>query len=107
MKTEHSALTESVYFILLAMVEPRHGYAVMQYVEQLTNGRVVIGAGTLYGAVTSLLEKRWIRAVGSDSRKKEYETTELGKKILHAEIARFHEMINLGTHIIGRNGNEN
>jgi DNA-binding PadR family transcriptional regulator len=67
------ALTEAVYYILLSMLEPAHGYAVMQNIEKLTNGRVTLGAGTLYGAINTLLEKHWIHAVTTDkdSRKKE------------------------------------
>ncbi|MCL2643746.1 MAG: helix-turn-helix transcriptional regulator, partial [Candidatus Bathyarchaeota archaeon] len=47
------ALTEAVYYILLSMLEPIHGYAVMQNIEKLTNGRVNLGAGTLYGAINT------------------------------------------------------
>lgn len=47
-------LTEAVYYILLAVRKPNHGYGIIQEVEQLTNGRVVLGAGTLYGAVQTL-----------------------------------------------------
>jgi len=57
LKVEQSALTEGVFLILISLVTPRHGYAVMQNIETLTNGRVVLGAGTLYGAINTLLEK--------------------------------------------------
>ena len=89
------ALTEAVYYILLTMLEPIHGYAVMQNIEKLTNGRVNLGAGTLYGAINTLLEKQWIRAVAGDrdSRKKEYVTTDLGRKILQRELARIEELL--------------
>jgi len=93
-----SALTEGVYLILLSMLKPRHGYAVMQYVGKLTKGRVVLGAGTLYGAINTLLEKKWICAVGEDkdSRKKEYVITDLGRKILNLELTRLEELLILG-----------
>ena len=54
------ALTEVTFFILLALHQPRHGYAVMQFVEERTGGRLVLGAGTLYGALNALQEKGWI-----------------------------------------------
>jgi DNA-binding PadR family transcriptional regulator len=90
-----SALTEAVYYILLSMLEPIHGYAVMQNIEKLTNGRVNLGAGTLYGAINTLLEKRWICAVTGerDSRKKEYVITDLGRKILQRELVRIEELL--------------
>ena len=93
------AITEAVYFILLSMLEPRHGYAVMQDVERLTKGRVNLWAGTLYGAINTLLEKQWIRVVGGggDSRRKEYVITDRGRKVLHGELARLEELLIIGT----------
>ena len=55
---ERICLTEGVYYILLSLMEPKHGYAIMTDVEALTDGEVKIGAGTLYGAITVLLEKK-------------------------------------------------
>ena len=104
-----AALTEGVYLILISLLTPRHGYAVMQNVEKLTAGRVILGAGTLYGAINSLLEKRWICAIGhsSDSRKKEYAITDLGRQILHMETLRLSELVNIGINEIGGSSNEN
>ena len=51
------ALTETTFLILLALYEPKHGYGIMQFIEDETNGRVSLGAGTLYGAINTL-EKR-------------------------------------------------
>ena len=51
------ALTEVTFFILLSLYTPRHGYAIMQFVEEKTQGRLALGAGTLYGALTSLQKK--------------------------------------------------
>jgi DNA-binding PadR family transcriptional regulator len=78
---EHGALTEAVYYILLALVTPLHGYGIMQLVKELSNERLNLGPGTLYGALSTLLEKGWIRALPTgDSRKKEYEITATGAK---------------------------
>lgn len=97
-KAEQNALTEGVYLILISMLSPRHGYAVMQNIEELTNGRVMLGAGTLYGAINTLLEKNWISAVGhsAESRKKEYVITSTGKHVLQAETKRLSELIKIG-----------
>lgn len=97
------ALTEAVYYILLSLTEPLHGYGIMQNVEHLSNGRVRLAAGTLYGAINTLLEKGWIRALPEvkDSRKKEYEITDSGKDALRGEITRLRELIGNGTRILG------
>lgn len=50
-------LTEVTDLILLSLYEPRHGYSIIQFVEEVTNGRVLLGAGTLYGALSSLEQK--------------------------------------------------
>ena len=60
---EQSALTESTYYILLALVTPRHGYGIMQQAEALSGGRVRLAAGTLYGALNALCDKGWIKPV--------------------------------------------
>ncbi len=99
---ERGALTEAVFYILLSLYEPMHGYRIMQTVRELSNGRVDLGAGTLYGAINTLLEKKWIKPVAGelDSRKKEYEITPLGKTIVQAEIIRLDELLQTGKRII-------
>lgn len=96
------ALTEAVYYILLSLLKPLHGYGIMQNAESLSGGRVKLAAGTLYGAINSLLEKGWITALPGekDSRKKEYLITEEGKQVLLAEIGRLKELVENGTRIL-------
>jgi DNA-binding PadR family transcriptional regulator len=96
------ALTEAVYYILLSLLSPRHGYGIMQNAESLSGGRVKLAAGTLYGAINSLLEKGWIAALPGekDSRKKEYLITEEGKAVLKAELTRLQELVLNGTRIM-------
>ncbi len=97
-----AALTEAVYYILLSLIEPMHGYGIMQNVERLSTGRVRLAAGTLYGAISTLLEKGWITALDSDndSRKKEYQITDLGKSALQGEISRLQELLQNGRAIM-------
>lgn len=97
------ALTEAVYYILLSLIQPLHGYGIMQNVENLSAGRVRLAAGTLYGAINTMLEKDWIKALPGEknSRKKEYVITDLGRKILDNEILRLKELLLNGTHILG------
>ena len=74
----------------------------MQNVSQLSNGRVNLAAGTLYGAINTLLEKNWIKALPgeSDSRKKEYVITDTGREMLRSELTRLNELIENGKRIL-------
>ena len=92
-------LTESMFYILLSLLQPNHGYGIMQQVEERTKGRVALGAGTLYGALKTLLEKKWITLHSQDDtsrKKKEYLITALGKEVLNEEIARLGELFENG-----------
>lgn len=102
MAVENIALTEGVYYILISLYSPLHGYGIMQKVADLSQGRVRLAAGTLYGAINNLLEKGWINAIigENNSRKKEYEITELGKKIAENELTRLRELVSNGEKII-------
>jgi DNA-binding PadR family transcriptional regulator len=100
--SERGALTEAVYYILLALHTPMHGYGIMQFVKEISNGRVNLGPGTLYGAIKTMLAKAWIKALsdGSDSRKKEYIITEEGREIVLEEIKRLEELTSNGKRIV-------
>lgn len=104
--SESIALTEAVYYILLSLYEPMHGYGIMQKVEHMSKGRVRLAAGTLYGAISTLLEKGWIKALPgeSNSRKKEYLITEKGKEAVACEIVRLKELVANGERITGGQG---
>lgn len=102
MQIENIALTEAVYYILLSLHTPLHGYGIMQNVEALSHGRLRLAAGTLYGALNTMLEKQWIRALpGEDnSRKKEYVVTQLGKAVVKNELTRLKELVANGDKIL-------
>lgn len=92
-----AALTEAVFYILLSLDAPLHGYGIMQNVERLSGGRVRLAAGTLYGALTTLTERGWIEAVGEDEgedegRRKEYRITPEGRAAVRVELARLQEL---------------
>ena len=99
--SEHEPLTEAVYYILLTLHTPMHGYGIMKFIKKISNGRLVLVSGTLYGAIKKLQEKGWIRALDTDgeSLKKEYELTLIGKKVLEGEIDRLQELLKNGNHI--------
>jgi DNA-binding PadR family transcriptional regulator len=91
-------LTEATYYIMLALIEPLHGYAVMQKVEQISQGMVRVGPGTLYGVFDTLEAAGLILMVKEEDRRKSYTLTPKGKKVLLSQIKRFE--------IITRNGLE-
>lgn len=103
MGNSQSALTEAVFYILLSLTQSRHGYGIMQNVHQLSKGRITLAAGTLYGAINTLLDKGWISALPEikDSRKKEYIITDEGLLVLKAEISRLEELLTNGKNILG------
>ena len=98
-----AALTEAVYYILLSLVTPRHGYGIMQEAERMSQGRVKLAAGTLYGAINGLLDRGWIKAVpgAEDSRRKEYALTESGREALNRELDRLKELVENGEIVLG------
>ena len=94
-------LTESTYYILLSLYKPQHGYGIMQQTQELSGGRVRLAAGTLYGALTALCDKGWIRPLPArDSRKKEYQLTEAGLDVLKNEIRRLRQLVRNGESIL-------
>lgn len=95
-------LTETTYYILLALLEPSHGYLIMQKVEELSNQQVKIAAGTLYGAIENLLKQNLIQSVKSeDSRRKVYVITEKGKEVLQLDFERMNHMISITKGLLG------
>ncbi|MBP5591262.1 PadR family transcriptional regulator [bacterium] len=100
MKNTAAALTEAIYYILLALQEPLHGYGIMQKTSTMSKGRLVLSAGTLYGAISNLLEKGWILPCGessdSDGRRKLYQITDKGQEVLLAEFERLEELVENG-----------
>lgn len=96
MVEKDNPLTEAFYYILLALRRPNHGYGIIQEVERWTNGRVVLGAGTLYGALQTMQKRNWIEIYSIDTesrKKKEYIITEAGKEAFNAEKQRLEELL--------------
>lgn len=98
---DHLPLTPAVFHILLALTDSeKHGYAIMQAVEATTEGRVVLGPGTLYGAVKRLLKAGLIAESDErpdpaldDSRRRYYKLTGFGRKVLIAESERLARLV--------------
>lgn len=89
-------LTDSMFYIMAALVEPRHGYAVMGLIEETTKGAVVIGPASLYTILKKLVDQGLIILHDdSDSRRKVYALTELGRTVLVEDMERRKVMIQL------------
>lgn len=93
-------LREPTFFILLSLSPgPKHGYAILKEVEALSEGRVTLSTGTLYGAIKRMLDRSWIRRVddpipnGTDRKRKAYSLTELGRRMLNAELERLQKLV--------------
>ena len=95
MKHKLLPLSETMHYILLALREPLHGYAVMQKIEKVSNGTVILAAGTLYGAIENLNKHGWIEPVGNSGRRKIYMITAEGKSILKMEQERLSHILSL------------
>lgn len=103
---KNEPLTESYFYILLCLYkENLHGYAIMQKSKELSNGKVSIGAGTMYGATSNMMKKGWIEELleeGKDERgKRLYKLTEDGKSILMQEVTRLENLVSNAKSIIG------
>lgn len=98
--SEHIALTETTYYILLSLYRPLHGYGIMQRAAELSGGRVRLAAGTLYGALNALVDKGWIALLPVEGRKKEYRLTSDGEKILKNELERLRELVASGDMVL-------
>ena len=99
-----SPLTESTFYILLSLTNPLHGYGIIKKVERLTDKRLKLAAGTLYGAIGTLLDNKLIVLISEDKQskgKKMYQITTPGKKLLYYEIKRLKEMVNNGILEVG------
>lgn len=86
-------LTETTYYTLLALQTPLHGYGVMQKVDEISQGTVKLGAGTLYGAFAQLEKERLIEKVSEEERRKSYQLTESGRHLLESHVERLKIML--------------
>lgn len=102
---QYLPLTEATFLILLSLVPgPSHGYAILKDVEALSDGRIVLSTGTLYGALKRLLEAGWIERVDEEQPdetgrpRKAYRLTALGRRIVAAETARLQALLDVAIH---------
>lgn len=104
---ESEQLTDPMYYILLSLLEERHGYAIMKFIEELTNEEVSMGPGTLYTLLKKLSKAGWIQLNSLDSdRTKVYQITEEGKHVLVREFKRRKHMVEEGARVLKEAGYE-
>lgn len=99
MNDDHIPLTPAVFHVLLALAEgERHGYAILKDIQQRTDGRLKMQAGTLYGTLQRLLELRWIDEIDApedevDARRRYYRLNPQGHAALQADVRRMDALV--------------
>ena len=93
---EQGPMTEAMYYILLSLLKPGHGYGMMQRIRELSGGRLEMGPGTLYGVLSRMNREGWIVLTGEEGRRKTYAITEDGKAALLSEYQRLKSMVSDG-----------
>jgi len=103
---ESLPVTEPVLLILLSLAEqPRHGYSILQDVQAMSDGRVVLSTGTLYGALRRLLEDDWIERVkeeDSSRGRQAYRLTSHGRRNLQLEVSRLKHLTRVASLRVAR-----
>lgn len=94
-------LTEPMYYMLLNMLSPIHGYGIMQKVDEMTEGRVKVGAGTLYALLSRFEKEDIVRKTKEVDSKKNYIITKKGREILIREHKRLKQLVFDGENILG------
>jgi DNA-binding PadR family transcriptional regulator len=86
-------MTEAMYYVLLALMHPNHGYQLMHAITDVSNGRLIMGPGTLYGVLTRMQKDGLISLAEDDGRRKTYQITPAGEHALRIEYSRLKAMI--------------
>lgn len=93
-------MTETTYYTLLAVTQKRHGYAIMQFVNELTKSRIQLGTGTLYTMLGRLVADGVISIAASEEGKKSYLITETGIRLLGRETERLSHQLTDGKSVL-------
>lgn len=93
-------LTEPMYYVLLSLKNPLHGYGIMQKIDEITSGRVKVGPGTLYNLIDRFEKEEIVKKVESTGIKKNFQLTDKGLQLLNKEILRLKMLISDGEKIL-------
>lgn len=91
-------MTETAYYILLSLCEPKHGYGISKWVSEKTNNRINLGSGTIYGTISKMEKDNLICLYDEVDNRRIYEITSRGKNVLKAEIARLTELVEISSY---------
>ena len=91
-REKFGTLTEAMFYILICLQNECCGTDIMQQVQELTDGRVRIGPGTLYNLLDQFLKHKMIRETSVQGRRKNYQITLYGKEILDLEYERIKKL---------------
>ena len=103
-KREMEVLTPQMYYVLLVLHQPMHGYEIMNEITRITNGEITVGAGSLYTLLPKFEKECYIKLVKVENNKKIYQITNLGKKKLQKEKERLQSEIQRATKMLSNPG---
>lgn len=97
---ESEELSDSIFMILLAMIEPRHGYGIMQMLNDKTEKKLQIGPATMYTTLKKMKEVEWIDAIAEEEGKIVYRITEKGREVLLRDFARRKKLVRFADEVL-------
>ena len=98
---ESGELADAAIHVLLALTQPRHGYAVMQFLEHESNGSIVLGPASLYTTLKKLVKAGFIEEADSDDGKRRtYHLTPHGRDVLVRNIERRRQLLTMADRIV-------
>lgn len=96
----HLPMSETAFYILLSLTTSNHGYGIMQHVEEMTEGRLRLGPGTLYGTLSRMQQDNLIEVADEKNRRKVYNITAAGLRVLQRELDRLNELYTNGIRLL-------
>lgn len=91
-KKVYVPMTETAFFILMCLRKPNHGYGIVQTVEKMTDGSILLTPGTMYGSLSKMEKDQVIRFVREEDKRKIYQITDLGLEVLGLELQRIERL---------------
>lgn len=90
------AMTDVTLLVLASLAEgDKHGYAIIEDIERFSGHR--LGPGTLYGAITRLEGRGWIKPIGSNDRRQPYTLTSSGREHLKTQVSALDRVLRAAT----------
>ena len=91
-KKVYVPMTETAFYILMCLRKANHGYGVVQMVEKMTDGKIRLAPGTMYGSLSKMEKDKVIKFVREEDKRNIYEIAELGNEILQLELQRIERL---------------